>query len=255
MRVGVRSSLSMNQPSQAGANPRIALIIPALNEEQALGKVFDELPAELFASVIIADNGSTDGTAALARSRGATVVQEPRPGYGQACLAALRALPLDTDVVVFMDGDASDVPNEARMLLEPILRGEADLVIGSRTLGRADAGALAWQQRWGNQLAVGLIRLLYGFRYTDLGPFRAIRMESLRKLEMRDPDFGWTVEMQVKALKCGLRVREVPVSYRVRIGRSKISGTLLGILRAGRKILWTILRLRFQRAVEGHGSS
>jgi glycosyltransferase involved in cell wall biosynthesis len=221
------------------------LIIPALNEEQALAQVLEELPPNLFSSVIVSDNGSTDGTASVARSHGATVVHEPRHGYGRACLAALAALPTETDIVVFMDGDASDVPSEARMLLEPILHDRADLVIGSRTLGLAEPGALAWQQRRGNRLAVGLIRLLYGFRYTDLGPFRAIRMESLRGLKMQDPDFGWTAEMQVKALKCGLRIKEVPVSYRTRIGQSKISGTLGGTLQAGKKILWTILRLHF----------
>lgn len=223
---------------------RVALIIPALNEEQALAKVLDELPQELFARVIVVDNGSTDNTAAVARARGAQVVAEPRRGYGRACLAGLAALPAETDIVMFMDADASDVPGEAARLLEPIRRGEADLVIGSRVLGGAEAGALGRAQRWGNRLAVALIRLLYGYRYTDLGPFRAIRWQSFRELEMRDPDFGWTVEMQVRALQRGLRVREVPVSYRRRIGRSKISGTMMGVLRAGMKIIWTIVRLR-----------
>ena len=226
------------------SDARIALIIPALDEELALATVLDELPRSLFAQVIVVDNGSTDGTAALARARGARVVSEPRRGYGRACLAGLAALDGAADIVVFMDADASDVPAEAPALLEPILRGEADLIIGSRRLGRAAPAALAWHQRWGNRLVVGLIRLLFGFRYTDLGPFRAIRRASLAQLAMRDTNFGWTAEMQVKAVRRGLRVREVPVSYRPRLGQSKISGTVSGSLRAGIKILWTVLRLR-----------
>ena len=227
-----------------GPASRIALVIPALNEEQALAKLLDELPPSLFARVIVVDNGSTDATAAVARRGGAEVVEEPRRGYGRACLAGLARLGLDTDIVVFMDADGSDVPAEAARLIEPIFRGEADLVIGSRALGGAEPGSLRWAQRWGNRLAVGLIRLFYGFRYTDLGPFRAIRWRSLQTLDMRDTNFGWTVEMQVKALQRGLRVAERPVSYRVRIGKSKISGTVGGTVKAGIKILWTIARLR-----------
>lgn len=229
-------------PRLSGA--RIALIIPALNEEQALTKVLDELPRGLFARVVVVDNGSSDGTVRVARARGAQVVTEPRRGYGRACLAGLATLPPETDIVVFMDADASDLPAEAARLVEPIARGEADLVIGSRILGQAEPRALGRLQNWGNRLAVALVRLLYGVRYTDLGPFRAIRRHSLQELNMRDPNFGWTAEMQVKALKRGLRVREVPVSYRVRIGRSKISGTFKGAVQAGTKILWTIVRLR-----------
>jgi len=226
------------------SDARIALIIPALDEELALATVLDELPRSLFAQVIVVDNGSRDSTAAVARAGGARVVSEPRRGYGRACLAGLAALDGAADIVVFMDADASDVPAEAPALLEPILRGEADLIIGSRRLGRAAPAALAWHQRWGNRLVVGLIRLLFGFRYTDLGPFRAIRRASLAQLAMRDTNFGWTAEMQVKAVRRGLRVREVPVSYRPRLGQSKISGTVSGSLRAGIKILWTVLRLR-----------
>lgn len=225
--------------------PPVALIIPALNEEPALGKVLDAVPRELFARVIVADNGSTDRTAAIAREHGAEVVSEPRRGYGRACLAGLATLDETTEIVVFMDADGSDLPEEARELLWPIAAGEADLVIGSRALGRAEPGSLRRAQRWGNRLVVALIAVLYGHRYTDLGPFRAIRRASLEKLAMRDTDFGWTVEMQVKALRHGLRVREIPVSYRRRSGRSKISGTVAGTLRAGTKILWTLFRLRF----------
>lgn len=225
--------------------PSVALIIPALDEELALGSLLDALPRGLFARVIVADNGSTDRTAAVARAHGAEVISEPRRGYGRACLAGLAALDETTEIVVFMDADGSDAPEEARQLVGPIVAGEADLVIGSRALGQAEPGSLRFAQRWGNRLAVGLIAVLYGYRYTDLGPFRAIRRASLEKLGMRDPDFGWTVEMQVQALLRGLRVREVPVSYRRRSGRSKISGTISGTLRAGTKILWTIFRLRF----------
>jgi hypothetical protein len=170
------------------------------------------------------------------------LVREPRRGYGSACLAGLAALALSPpEVVVFLDGDYSDHPEELPGLLEPIQKGY-DLVIGSRTLGRAEQGALLPQARFGNRLACALIRLLYGFRYTDLGPFRAIRWEALQRIAMEDTGFGWTCEMQVKALRRGLRVTEVPVSYRRRVGVSKITGTVSGTLRAGWKILWTIGR-------------
>ena len=235
-------------PAQTAGNAaavRIAAVLPALNEEQALAQVLKDLPRSLFTSVIVADNGSTDRTAEVARAGGAQVVSEPRRGYGRACLAALAALPAEIEIVVFLDADASDYPSEAVLLVEPILRGEADLVIGSRARGHAQPGSLFWTQGVGNRLAVGLIRLLYGHRYTDLGPFRAIRRSSLKQLAMSDPNFGWTAEMQVKALQRGLRVEEVPVSYRRRIGRSKISGTFKGAVLAGLKIAWTIFRLRW----------
>lgn len=239
---------SDSAPAQSPQEPpsaRIAAVLPALNEEQALAQVLQELPRCLFDFVIVADNGSSDRTAEVARASDAQVVREPRRGYGRACLAALAALPADIDIVVFLDADASDDPSEAARLVDPILRGEADLVIGSRLCGQAQPGSLFWTQRLGNRLAVGLIRFLYGHRYTDLGPFRAIRRASLERLEMRDPNFGWTAEMQVKAVKHGLRVEEIPVSYRRRIGRSKISGTFKGTALAGLKISWTIFRLRW----------
>lgn len=223
------------------------MVIPALNEEEALGTVLDEVPRGLYAQIVVVDNGSRDSTAAVARRRGAQVVTEPRRGYGRACLAGLGALDGSTEIVVFMDADGSDVPAEAARLIEPLVGNEADLVIGSRVRGRAEAKALRRAQRWGNRLAVSLIRLFYGFAYTDLGPFRAIRRSSLERLEMRDTNFGWTVEMQVKALQQQLRVREVLVSYRERIGRSKISGTLQGVVQAGTKVLWTIIRLRLRQ--------
>ncbi len=218
----------------------ISVIIPAFNEERAIGKVLDEIPHRV-AEVIVVDNGSTDSTAAVAQSRGAIVVHEPVRGYGQACLRGLSALS-STDIVVFLDGDYSDFPEEMPTLYEPIETGTADLVIGSRVLGQREKGALLPQARFGNWLSTRLIRWLFGVSFTDLGPFRAIDYTALKRLEMCDRDFGWTVEMQVKAARLRLRCMEVPVRYRKRIGTSKISGTVSGSVRAGHKILWTIFR-------------
>ncbi|MEX0777781.1 MAG: TIGR04283 family arsenosugar biosynthesis glycosyltransferase [Phycisphaeraceae bacterium] len=219
---------------------RVAVVIPALNEELAIGRVLAAIP-QWVSQVVVADNGSTDETASIAKQHGATVVQERQRGYGAACLAGIAALE-SPDIVVFLDGDFSDHPQEMSRLVEPIVRDEADMVIGSRALGCAEAGALTPQQRFGNALACWLIRLIYGVRYTDLGPFRAIRHSSLRRLAMDDRDYGWTVQMQVRAARQGLRVREVPVSYRRRIGKSKISGTIRGVIGAGTKIISTIIR-------------
>jgi glycosyltransferase involved in cell wall biosynthesis len=221
----------------------VDVVIPALDEERALPQVLAEIPRPPVRRVVVADNGSRDRTASVAREAGVEVVHEPRRGYGAACLRGLAHLAADPpEVVVFLDGDRSDHPAELPRLLAPIARGQADLVIGSRTLGRAERGALSAQQRVGNAIACGALRLLYGAHYTDLGPFRAIRWEALDQLSMRDPDYGWTVEMQVKAARRRLRHAEVPVSYRRRIGASKISGTLRGSLGAARKILWTLAR-------------
>jgi glycosyltransferase involved in cell wall biosynthesis len=216
-------------------------VIPALNEAPSIGRVLDDLPRPLIRRAVVSDNGSTDGTAAVAREHGALVVSEPERGYGAACLRGLQALERDPpDIVLFLDGDLSDDPSEAGTLVEPIRAGRADLVIGSRTRGVREPGALTPQARFGNWLATRLIRSLYGVRYTDLGPFRAIRWEVLRTLGMRDRAFGWTVEMQVKAARRGIRAEETPVRYRRRIGRSKISGTMSGSVRAGVAILGTI---------------
>ena len=220
------------------------VVIPALNEEASLPMVLRDLPRPLIRRIVVADNGSTDDTAWVAQEGGAFVVEAPRRGYGSACLAALDWLRhnIPPDLVVFVDADWSDHPDELPRLIAPILAGEADLVIGSRVLGDREPGALLPQARAGNLVACLLIRLLYGHRYTDLGPFRAIRWDALERLGMADPNFGWTAEMQVKALRHGLLVTEVPVSYRRRVGVSKITGTLMGTLRAGYKILWTVLR-------------
>lgn len=216
-------------------------VIPALDEAASIGGVLDEVPKALIRRVVVCDNGSKDATAARAAAHGAIVVREERRGYGSACIRALAAVRADPpDVVLFLDADGSDDPTEAPTLVEPIVSGRADLVIGSRTLGQREPGALTPQARFGNWLATGLIRLFYGVRWTDLGPFRAVRWEALERLQLRDPDFGWTVEMQVKAARAGLRGFEVPVRYRRRVGRSKISGTLSGASRAGVKILGTI---------------
>lgn len=221
-----------------------ALIIPALDEEEAIGSTLAEIPRGLFRIVIVADNGSTDATAEVAESHGALVVREPARGYGAACLKALAALPAEIEAVVFMDADGSDVPFEAERLLEPIVRGEADLVLGSRELGEAEDGSLTPHQRFGNRLTVLLVSLLFGKRYTDLGPFRAVRRSSLEELGMKDRDYGWTIEMQIKAIRRGLRVIETPVRCRRRRGgASKVSGSVRGSLAAGVKILWTVARL------------
>lgn len=220
---------------------RISVIIPALNEEKAIGRVIDEIPKSLVQEIIVADNGSSDCTQDVAIKHGARVVEEKTKGYGAACLAGIRAIS-STDIVVFLDGDHSDFPGEMLSLVKPILDEKTDLVIGSRVLGKAENGALLPQVRYGNKLAVFLIHLLYGYRYTDMGPFRAIRWDALTKLHMSDTNFGWTSEMQVKALKQRLRVMEIPVSYRKRTGHSKISGTVSGTIRAGYKIIFTILK-------------
>lgn len=237
--------MSPAKPLPGAPRPAVDVIIPAFNEERSIGLVLDALPTGRVRRVVVVDNGSTDATARCARERGARVVREPRRGYGSACLAGIAALeggPSPPEIVVFLDGDYSDHPEELERLVDPIAAGSADLVVGSRSLGRREPGALLPQARFGNWLASRLIRLLYRLEVTDLGPFRAIRWTRLRELGMSDPDFGWTVEMQVKAARRGLRYREVPVSYRKRIGVSKITGTVSGTLRAGWKILYIIFR-------------
>ena len=222
---------------------KVAVIIPARNEQDAIVRVVADIPPQIAADVIVVDNDSGDATARRAAECGARVVHEPRRGYGQACLTGIAAMRPEAEIVVFLDGDYSDFPGEMPRLLEPLQAGRADLVIGSRVLGRREPGAMLPQARWGNALATFLIRRLYGVSYTDLGPFRAIRRETLERIGMADRDFGWTVEMQVKAARLGVPTEEVPVSYRPRLaGTSKVTGTLTGTVRAGWKILSTILR-------------
>ncbi len=227
-----------------GSASTTTVIIPALNEEAAVGLVVRGVSDPRVGAVIVVDNGSRDATAAVALAAGATVVAEPERGYGAACLRGIAAAvsrPHPPFAIAFLDADCADDPGELTLLLDPLYAGVADLVIGSR-VSRALPGALTPQARFGNWLATTLIRLRFGMRYTDLGPFRALTLAALRRLEMADRNYGWTVEMQVKALKRGLRVREVDVSYRPRIGKSKVSGTVRGVMGAGAKILWTIGR-------------
>lgn len=227
--------------------PRISVVIPAYNEESSIGLVLADLPVQLLQEIIVVDNGSTDATPEVARAAGARVIREDRRGYGQACLSGIAAAN-DPDIYVFLDGDYSDHPDEIIGVLGPLLEGRADLVIGARVPGRREPGAMLPQARFGNWLATTLIRLIWGYRYTDLGPFRAVTAEGLRRMGMRDTNFGWTVEMQIKALREGLSVCEVPVSYRRRVGVSKITGTIRGTAAAGYKILWTIGRYAVARS-------
>ncbi len=227
----------------------VSIIIPVLNEENAIAKVINDIPKTdgetTLKEIIVVDNGCTDNTAAIAKRNGARVVTEQRRGYGYACLAGIAALATHPpDIVVFLDGDYSDYPTDMPQLLKPILENRATLVIGARTQGDAKA-ALLPQARFGNWLACFLIHRFFGVRYTDLGPFRAIQYPELLTLNMQDKTFGWTVEMQLKAAKCGIPVCEVPVRYRKRIGTSKITGTFAGTLKAGYKILTTLIYHRF----------
>ena len=223
----------------------VDVVIPARDEIRSLPMVLADIPRALVRDVVVVDNGSRDGTGPAAASRGCLVVDEPRRGYGSACLAGLAFLASRVpppDAVAFLDADHSDHAEELPSLLAPLLEGRADLVVGSRALGRREPGALLPQQRFGNALAAFMIRRLYGVLVTDLGPFRVMRWEALLALGMRDRDYGWTAEMQVKALKAGLRYAEVPVSYRRRAGKSKIAGTVRGTVGAGVKIIYTIVR-------------
>jgi len=219
------------------------LVIPAFNEARAIGRVIGDIPDTLVDEVVVVNNASTDETEQNAHAAGATVLHEPRQGYGWACLRGIDyAKTKQPDVVVFLDGDYSDHPDEMPRLVAPIRRGEADFVLGSRIRGETEPGAMLPQAQIGNRIACTLMRWLWGADYTDLGPFRAIRFRDLLALNMQDTTFGWTIEMQIKAVRAGLRIREVPVSYRKRVGVSKITGTISGTVKASAKILWTIGR-------------
>jgi glycosyltransferase involved in cell wall biosynthesis len=224
----------------------VSVIIPTHNEAQSIALVLADLPSDLTTEVIVVDSNSNDGTPEIAANLGARVIQEPRRGYGQACLTGMAAAN-SPDVVVFLDGDYSDRPSELPILLAPIIEGRGDVTLGSRLHGRRSAGALPWHQAFGNRLAAGLIRLLYGLKISDLGPFRAGRAEVLRALALEETTYGWAVEMIVKGALAGYRVVEVPVSYYPRIGKSKISGTLKGTVGAGWFILSLIVRYFFRR--------
>jgi glycosyltransferase involved in cell wall biosynthesis len=228
---------------------RVSVIIPTHNEAQAIERVLADLPSELTTEVIVVDSNSTDRTPEIAARMGARVIQEPRRGYGRACLTGL-AMSNSPDVVVFLDGDYSDRPSELPILLAPIAEGRADITLGSRLHGRHSGGALPWHQVFGNRLAARLIRLLYRIRISDLGPFRAARADVLRALALKEMTYGWAVEMILKSALAGFRVVEVPVSYYPRIGKSKISGTVKGTAGAAWFILSLIVRyyLRHRRS-------
>lgn len=224
--------------------PRISAVVPALDEALSIERVVEGLLAQpLLASgeVIVVDNGSTDGTGEIARDAGAQVVREERRGYGYACLAGVLAAE-DAEVIVLLDGDAADDPDDLPRLLAPLLEGEADLVVGSRALGDRDRGSMTWQQVFGNKLASSMMRAIYGVRVTDVGPFRTIRREDLLALDMQEMTYGWPSEMIVKAARTGYRYREVPVSYRRRVGVSKVGDTIVNSLKVGWYIISTILR-------------
>lgn len=226
----------------------VDVIIPAFNEELSIHKVLLDIPKNLVREIVVVNNNSTDNTRKVAEEHGAKVVDETKKGYGNACLKGIEYLSAKTekpDIVVFLDADYSDYPDQINCLVDPIKQKEKDLVIGSRVLGIAEKNSLTTQQRFGNWLATRLIHLLYGFSYTDLGPFRAIDFNKLLDLEMNDTTYGWTVEMQLKAIKNKLRIMEVPVNYRKRIGVSKISGTIKGTILAGYKIISTIFKYSF----------
>ena len=224
---------------------RVSVVIPTHNEAQAIARVLADLPTDLITEVIVVDSNSDDGTPEIAARMGARVVQEPRRGYGQACLTGLGNAG-SADIVVFLDGDYSDRPSELPVLLTPIIEGQADITIGSRLREQRVAGALPWHQVFGNRLAAGMIRWLYGVNVSDLGPFRAGRAEVLRSLALEETTYGWAVEMILKGAVTGLRIVEVPVSYHRRIGKSKIGGTLKGTIGAAWFILSLIVRYYFR---------
>ena len=224
----------------------IDVIIPAFNEENAVGQVIAEIPKDLVRHIIVCNNGSNDETKERATAAGAVVIDEPEQGYGAACLKGIsyvKGLANPPDILVFLDADYSDFPAEMPLLVEPIIQEDIDMVIGSRALGQLEKGSMTPQQIFGNWLATNLISLIYGYEFTDLGPFRAIKYDQLISMDMQDRTYGWTVEMQVKAAKLKYKTKEVPVQYRKRIGKSKISGTIKGTILAGQKILWTIFKL------------
>lgn len=225
--------------------PIVKVVIPAYNEELSIGHVINDIPKEWVSEIVVVNNGSKDKTAEVATAHGATVLNQPKPGYGNACLMGIDYLKNSAtppDILVFLDGDYSDYPEQLPEVIQPILDGKADFVIGSRALGNRENGSMTFPQIFGNWLATSMMRWFYGIKFTDLGPFRAIRFNDLIKIDMKDKTFGWTVEMQLKAAKHKLRSTEVPVNYKKRIGVSKVSGTVKGTILAGYKIIFTIFK-------------
>lgn len=235
--------------TQFKSDAHISVVIPALNEEETIGGVVRGVPREIAAEVIVVDNGSDDGTAERAREAGARVVREPRRGYGRACRAGVEAVAPECEIVVFLDGDGSDCPELMSRLVAPVEAGTHDFVIGSRTRGRREPGSMNFSQRFAGRAAGLLLRALYGVSYTDMCPFRAIRLDALRGLGMREETYGWNLEMQMRAARARLRILEVPVDHRRRAGgESKVSGTLRGTILAGTRILYTVARIAWERA-------
>lgn len=233
---------------RAKGGQRIAVVIPAFNEDHSILRVLEDIPGALIDEVVVVNNNSTDNTASIAAAAGATVLHEPRRGYGSACLTGVAyVLAKGYDSIVFIDADYSDHPEEMTELMEKLTLGNYDMVIGSRALGEREDGAMLPQALFGNWLATRLMGLIWGAQFSDLGPFRAIRADALRRIGMRDTNYGWTIEMQIKATRLGLRCAEIPVSYRRRIGVSKITGTVSGTVKAGWKILYTIARYSLQK--------
>lgn len=242
LKISLKASIILTK-----AKAHIAVIIPAFNEENSVAKVIRDIPKDWVKEIIVANNNSNDQTPIVAREAGAIVLDEPRQGYGFACLKGmeyLSQLENKPDIVVFIDADYSDYPEEIIKLVAPILNEDYDMVIGSRALGQRQRGSMTPQQVFGNWLATTLMRWFYGVRYTDLGPFRAIKYNKLLEIDMQDQTYGWTVEMQVKAAKLGMKSTEIAVTYRKRIGKSKVSGTIKGTIMAGYKIITTIFKYR-----------
>ncbi|MCL6260770.1 glycosyltransferase family 2 protein [Aquiflexum sp. TKW24L] len=238
--------MSSNLAKQHIQHPIIDVLIPAYNEEGSIGKVIQDIPKSV-RHVIVVNNNSKDNTRQVAEKAGAIVLDEPKMGYGKACLTGmsyLAKLEVEPDILVFLDGDYSDYPEQLLAVIDPILKHDYDMVIGSRARGIRESGSMTLPQVFGNWLATSLMSVFYKTDYTDLGPFRAIKWDKLKALGMVDQNYGWTIEMQIKAAKAGLKTTEVPVDYRKRIGVSKVSGTIKGVIGAGYKILWTIWRYK-----------
>jgi glycosyltransferase involved in cell wall biosynthesis len=220
---------------------RVSVIIPALNEEKSIAFVINDLPKHILDEIIVVDNGSSDSTASSAGDAGAIVVKEGLKGYGAACRKGISHT-VDPDIIVILDADYSDYPEKISILLDPIIEEGFDMVLSSRVLGKAEKGSMTLPQIQGNRLVLFIIKAMTGFKYTDMGPFRAIKAEKLSELDMTDKNFGWNVEMQIKAVKQGFKIKEVPVDYRIRIGKSKVSGTISGVIKAGCKIIYSVFK-------------